>query len=129
MKKLTLIMVMFLAACTKIDLPAPQVIDLGVQSQSTSIKSITQLGNVVTAEFETTPGAKYSVQIVPFGSEEPARKDGFTADNTTTKKVYDLSSLKRMDYDLIFIDISGKEVKYGSNPSLLYTIPNRKNSF
>ena len=112
MKKLTLIMVMFLAACTKIDIPAPQVIDLGVQSQSTSIKSILQAGNVVTAEFETTVGSKYSVQIVPFGSEEPIKKDGFTAESTITKKVYDLSSLKKMDYDLIFIDISGKEVKY-----------------
>jgi hypothetical protein len=112
MKKLTLIMVMFLAACTKIDLPAPQVIDLGVVSQSTSIKSITQSGNVITAEFETTPEAKYSVQIVPFGSDEPVKKDGFTASNAVTKKVYDLSSLKKMDYDLIFIDISGKEVKY-----------------
>ena len=112
MKKLTLIMVMFLTACTKIDIPAPQVIDLGVQSQSTSVKSITQSGNIVTAEFETTVGSKYSVQIVPFGSEEPVKKDGFTAENTLTKKVYDLSSLKKMDYDLIFIDISGKEVKY-----------------
>jgi hypothetical protein len=112
MKKLTLIMVMFLAACTKIDLPAPQVINLGVVSQSTSIKSITQSGNVITAEFETTPEAKYSVQIVPFGSDEPVKKDGFTASNAVTKKVYDLSSLKKMDYDLIFIDISGKEVKY-----------------
>ena len=106
-------MVMFLAACTKVATPpTPTAIDLGVQSQSTSIKSITQSSNVVTAEFETTPGAKYSVQIVPFGSDEPAKKDGFTADNMVTKKVYDLSSLKRMDYDLIFIDISGKEIKY-----------------
>jgi hypothetical protein len=114
MKKLTLIMVMFLAiaACRKIEVPPTQAIDLGVQSQSTSIKTISQVNNIVTAEFETTPGAKYSVQIVPFGSDEPAKKDGFTADNTITKKVYDLSSLKRMDYDLIFIDISGKEIKY-----------------
>ena len=112
MKKATLIMVMFLAACTKVDLPAPQVIDLGVVSQSTSIKSISQAGNIVTAEFETTVGSKYSVQIIPFGSEEPVKKDGFTAENALTKKVYDLSSLKKMDYDLIFIDISGKEVKY-----------------
>ena len=112
MKKATLIMVMFLAACTKVDLPAPQVIDLGVVSQSTSIKSISQSGNVVTAEFETTVGSKYSVQIIPFGSEELVKKDGFTAENALTKKVYDLSSLKKMDYDLIFIDISGKEVKY-----------------
>ena len=112
MKKLTLIMVMFLTACTKIDIPAPQVIDLGVQSQSTSVKSITQSGNIVTAEFETTVGSKYSVQIVPFGSDEPSKKDGFTSESTITKKVYDLSSLKKMDYDLIFIDISGKEIKY-----------------
>lgn len=112
MKKATLIMVIFLAACTKIDLPAPQVIDLGVVSQSTSIKSIAQSGNIVTAEFETTPEAKYSVQIVPFGSDEPVKKDGFTASSIVTKKVYDLSSLKKMDYDLILIDISGKEIKY-----------------
>ena len=105
-------MVMFLAACTKIATPPTPTIDLGVVSQSTSIKAISQVNNVITAEFETTPGAKYSVQIVPFGSEEPAKKDGFTADNTITRKVYDLSSLKRMDYDLIFIDISGKEIKY-----------------
>jgi hypothetical protein len=114
MKKATLIMVMFLAvtACRKIEVPPTPTIDLGVVSQSTSIKSITQSGNVVTAEFETTPEAKYSVQIVPFGNDEPVKKDGFTASNTVTKKVYDLSSLKKMDYDLILIDISGKEIKY-----------------
>jgi len=99
-------------SCTKIVIPTPQVIDLGKISTSTAIKSISQSGNVVTAEFETTVGSKYSVQIVPFGSEEPSKKDGFTAESTITKKVYDLSSLKKMDYDLIFIDISGKEVKY-----------------
>jgi hypothetical protein len=83
-----------------------------VTSTATSIKSIHQNGNTVTAEFETTVGSKYSVQIVPFGSEEPVRKDGFTATELITKKVYDLSGLSKKDYDLIFIDISGKEVKY-----------------
>jgi hypothetical protein len=112
MKKATLIMVMFLAACTKIATPPTPTIDLGVKSQSTAIKSIYQQSNIVTAEFETTPGAKYSVQIVPFGSEKPAMVQGFTADATIVKKTYDLSTLKRMDYDLIFIDISGKEIKY-----------------
>lgn len=112
MKKLILISIIFLAACTKIDVPAPQAIDLGVKSTSTSIKSIHQVGNTVTAEFETTIGAKYSVQIVPFGSDEPVKKDGFTATDITTKKVYDLSTLAKKDYDLIFIDISGKEIKY-----------------
>lgn len=112
MKKIILISVLFLAACTKIDVPAPRTIDLGVTSTSTSIKSIYQNGNIVTAEFETTVGSKYSVQIVPFGSEEPIRKEGFTANEIVTKKVYDLSGLAKKDYDLIFIDISGKETKY-----------------
>ena len=112
MKKATLIMVMFLAACTKIA-PVPQpTIDLGVQSQATGIKSIVQTNNTVTAVFETTPGAKYSVQVIPFGSEKPAFKEGFTANDATTQKIYNLSTLTKSDYDLIFIDISGKEIKY-----------------
>jgi hypothetical protein len=112
MKKATLIMVMFLAACTKIDLPAPQVIDLGVQSQATGIKSVVQVNNTVTAVFETTPGAKYSVQVIPFGSDKPSFKEGFTANEATTQKIYNLSTLSKSDYDLIFIDINGKEVKH-----------------
>jgi hypothetical protein len=112
MKKATLIMVMFLAACTKIA-PTPQpVIDLGVKSTSTGIKFISQAGNTVTAEFETTIGSKYSVQIIPFGSEEPVKKEGFTATEIITRKIYNLSDLAKKDYDLIFIDVNGKEVKY-----------------
>jgi len=114
MKKLTLITVMFLAACTKVD-TVPVVknnIDLGVTSVSTSIKNIKQSGNIVTADFSTTVGAKYSVQIVPFGSDVPVKKEGFTAMDTVTTKTYDLSTLLKSDYDLIFIDISGKEIKY-----------------
>lgn len=99
-------------SCRKVDLPPVQVIDLGTTSTSTAIKSITQTGNIVTAEFETTIGAKYSVQIIPFGSEIPSKKEGFTATEGVTKKVYDLSDLTKKDYDLVFIDISGKEVKY-----------------
>lgn len=112
MKKVILTMVMFLAACTKVVTPPNPAIDLGVKSTSTAIKSISQTGNIVTAEFETTVGSKYSVQIVPFGSEEPVRKEGFTATEATTQKIYNLSDLARKDYDLIFIDINGKEVKY-----------------
>jgi hypothetical protein len=99
-------------ACTKVDIPAPEPINLGTKSVATSIKSVTQVSNTITAEFETTVGAKYSVQIVPFGKEEPVKKEGFTATETVTKKVYNLSSLAKQDYDLIFIDIDGKEVKY-----------------
>lgn len=99
-------------ACTKVDIPAPEPINLGVKSEATAIKSISQVGNTVTAEFQTTVGAKYSVQVVPFGKEEPVKKEGFTATEELTKKVYDLSSLTKQDYDLIFIDINGKEVKH-----------------
>ena len=105
-------MVIFLAACTKIVSPPSPIMDLGVKSTSTSIKSINQTGNIVTAVFETTVGAKYSVQIVPFGSEEPVKREGFTATEVITQKTYNLSDLARKDYDLIFIDINGKEVKY-----------------
>lgn len=99
-------------SCRKVDLPTPEVINMGVKSETTSIKSIGQSNNIVVVEFNTTAGAKYSVQIVPFGSDEPVRKDGFTATDTVTKKVYNLSDLAKKDYDLIFIDISGKEIKY-----------------
>lgn len=99
-------------SCTKIDIPQPQVIDLGVKSTSTTIKSISQTGNIVTAEFETTVGSKYSVQIIPFGGETPSKKEGFTATESITKKVYDLSDLSKKYYDIVFIDISGNETKY-----------------
>lgn len=109
---LSFILIFVVYSCTKIELEEPTPINLGVQSMSTSIKSITQSGNIVTAEFETTIGAKYSVLIVPFGKEEPVKKEGFTATEEVTKKVFDLKQLAKQDYDLIFIDINGKEVKH-----------------
>jgi hypothetical protein len=98
--------------CRKNDLPKPLAIDLGKKSISTSIKTIIVKDNIVNVIFETTVGAKYSVQIVPFGSEEPIKKEGFTANDNTTAKSYDLSDLPKKNYDLIFIDISGNEAKY-----------------
>ena len=109
---LLFILIFVIYSCTKIELEEPQPINLGVQSTSTSIKSITQSGNIITAEFATTVGAKYSVLIVPFGKEDPVKKEGFTATEEITKKVFDLKQLAKQDYDLIFIDINGKEVKH-----------------
>jgi hypothetical protein len=106
------ILIFVIYSCTKIELEEPTPINLGVQSTSTSIKSITQSGNIVTAEFATTVGAKYSVLIIPFGKDEPVKKEGFTATEEVTKKVFDLKQLAKQDYDLIFIDINGKEVKH-----------------
>jgi hypothetical protein len=111
MKKLILITAITLAGCTKVDLPEPQPINLGTVSTSTSINKLTQVGNTVTAEFNVTIGSKYSVQIVPFGEEKPAKIEGFTADESLVTKTYDLSSLKKMDYDIILIDVAGTETK------------------
>ena len=99
-------------SCRKVDLPAPQMIDLGKESASTSIKSLSKSGNIVTVDYQVTVGSKYSVQIIPFGSYEPAIKQGFTADAELVTKTYDLSSLKKMDYDLVLTDIKGVEIKY-----------------
>lgn len=89
-----------------------EIIDMGTVSTTTTIKTVTQNNNVIKATFETTIGSKYSVQILPFGSDVPVKKYGFTAEDNLTIKEYDLNGLEKKDYDLIFIDISGKEVKY-----------------
>jgi PBP1b-binding outer membrane lipoprotein LpoB len=117
MKKAQVILVILtiivaLGSCRKSDIVPMPKIDLGTKSTSTAIKSIVQTDNTVVAQFETTVGAKYAVQIVPFGSEEPVKNYSFTATDDVTTKTYDLSGLVRSDYDLIFIDVDGKEVKY-----------------
>lgn len=100
-------------SCTKFEdeISAP-TIDLGAKSTSTAVKSIKQEGSTVTAVFLTTPGAKYSLQVVPFGSEDPVKKEGFTAGSEETLKVLNLSDLPKNYYDVLFIDIDGKEVRY-----------------
>ena len=111
MKKLLLIVLIALAGCRKIDVTPMPIIDLGKESTITAIKSSSLINNTLNIAFATTEGAKYSVQIVPFGKDEPVVKDGFTANDTIVVKKYDLSKLAKMDYDLIFIDVKGKEQK------------------
>ena len=115
-KKLIVITVIlgFVFGCQKYEEVYPETpqINLGKISELTAIKLVKQDNNIVTAVFSTTPGAKYSIQIIPFGSETPIIKEGFTANNTEASRIFDLSDLPKKDYDLIFIDISGKEVKY-----------------
>lgn len=109
----TALSLLTLAACTNYEqeVITPQI-NLGVKSTSTAINSIKQTENTVTAVLETTPGSKYSIQIIPFGSEIPAKKEGFTATELLTTKYLNLSELPKRGYDFIFIDIDGKEVKY-----------------
>ena len=114
MKKLIPILLLLIVGCTKVDIQPvqPEVIDLGNNPISTSISRISRSENTIFVEFNVTPGAKYSVQFIPFNSDEPSKIEGFTADNEIVTKTYDLSSLKRMDYNMIFIDVKGNETKY-----------------
>jgi len=115
MKKILSILifsVLFLQGCFNPYYDEMPEIDLGAKSTSTNIKSVFQNGNIVIIEFETTVGSKYSVQIIPFGQETPIKKEGFTAVDTTTKRVYNLTEEPKGYYDLVFLDISGKDIKY-----------------
>lgn len=100
-----------LAGCKKIKYVDPYTIDLGKESKTTAIKSSSMTNNILNVQFSTTQGAKYSVQVVPFGKYEPVFKDGFTAEDSVTSKKYDLSKYNKMDYDLIIIDVKGSEQK------------------
>ena len=114
-KLITIIIILgFVIGCTKYEekyYETPEI-NLGKKSVLTAIKYVKQDSNIVTAVFATTPGAKYSIQIIPFGSETPVIKEGFTANNIQASRIYNLSNLPRKDYDLIFIDIDGNETKY-----------------
>ena len=105
-------MVVFLAAFTKVVQPPYPVINLGKEAKTTSIRKVTPIvsnGNI-TVELGVTQGAKYSLQVTNILDEE-LKTFGFTADDTIYIKSLDLTSLKNGDYNLVLIDISGKETK------------------
>jgi len=112
MKKVLVTMVVLLTACTKVVNPPIPSIDLGKVATSTSIKKVTPVvsnGNI-TVELSVTQGAKYSLQVTDLLDEE-VNTFGFTADDTIYIKKLDLTSLKTGDYNLVLIDIAGKEVR------------------
>lgn len=113
MKKilLTALTVGLLVGCTEPEIFTPDIMNLGSDPVSTSIISRKQDGNKIDITFSTTPGAKYSVQVYPFGIDEPIKIFKFTATEETTNQIYDLSGLEKRDYDLIFIDVKGNETK------------------
>ena len=119
MKELKTLLGLYLAivvatiACTKtVNTPTPAAIDLGVKSTSTAISGVTQQNSIITAEFTVTQGSKYSVQMIPFNSFTPVFTEGFTANSNSVTKVYNVSKILKSDYNLVLIDVSGKEVKY-----------------
>ena len=107
-----LLIIVTVIACTKIDIPAPQVIDLGKQSTSTSIVSLSTvlIKDKVDVTMNLTPGAKYSLRLIDL-NDNVKKSTGFTADNTLVVRTLDYSDVKTGDYTLELIDISGKEYK------------------
>lgn len=97
-------------SCRKVIEAAP--IDLGKAATSTAISKVTPLisdGNV-TVEMNLTSGAKYSLQVTDLLDKE-LKTFGFTADKDIYIKNLNLSSLKNGDYNLVLVDISGRETK------------------
>jgi len=109
---LYIMIIVTVIACTKIDVPAPQVIDLGKESTSTSIISLSTMliKDKVDVTMSLTPGAKYSLRLIDLNNDVK-KSVGFTADNTLVVRTLDYSDVKTGDYTLELIDISGKEYK------------------
>ena len=109
---LYIMIIVTVIACTKIDVPTPQVIDLGKESTSTSIISLSTvlIKDKVDVTMSLTPGAKYSLRLIDLNNDVK-KSIGFTADNTLVVKTLDYSDVKTGDYTLELIDISGKEYK------------------
>lgn len=107
-----LLIIVLIIACTKVDIPVPQVIDLGKQSTSTSIVSLSTvlIKDKVDVTMNLTPGAKYALRLIDLNNDVK-KSVGFTADNTLVVRTLDYSDVKTGDYTLELIDISGKEYK------------------
>lgn len=112
MKKIILICsILFISGCTKVY--SPIQMDLGRVPEFTSIKAISPIvsdGKSVTVELLLTPGSKYSLQVTNLLDQE-LKVFGFVADGQSVSKTLDLSSLDRGDYNIVLIDVKGKETK------------------
>jgi hypothetical protein len=109
---LYIMIIVTVIACTKVDVPMPQVIDLGKVSTSTAIVSLSTalIKDKVDVTMSLTPGAKYSLRLIDLNNDVK-KSVGFTADNTLVVRTLDYSDVKTGDYTLELIDISGKEYK------------------
>jgi hypothetical protein len=110
MKKILLITLVLLVGCRKVDFPLP--IDLGVQAKSTNITKVHPIisnGQII-VDMNVTSGAKYSLQVTDL-LDNKIKTFGFTADNDIYTRKLDLTDLKNGDYNLVLIDIAGKEIR------------------
>ena len=105
------IFLMILVSCQDIEVLEKETINLGATATGTDITSIVVANKSTTVVANTTAGAKYSLQVYPFGKTEPVKTVGFTADSDATIKTINLNELPVGMYDLHLIDISGTIIK------------------
>lgn len=106
-----LLLVIFFFACSDLEKFESPELNLGAKATSTEILSVTSVSAKVTVMYAVTAGAKYSVQVYPFGASEPAKTLPLTAEEDITTKVYDFTDLPDGLYDLTLTDISGTSIK------------------
>lgn len=110
--ELSLVLFLFIIACTKVNAPAPVSIDLGKEATATAITDLSTAVTTgeVTITMSVTPGAKYSLQLIDLKGDVKYAT-GFTADNELVIKKLNYSDVNSGDYTITLIDIKGKEYK------------------
>ena len=112
MRKLLFLLIFIFAGCTKIPVLPPKV-ELGAIPTSSVINKVSPIvsdGSNVVVEMTLTTDAKYSLQVTDL-LENELKVVGFTAESSKVTKRLDLSELKNGDYNLVLIDIQGRENK------------------
>lgn len=112
MRKLLFLLIFIFAGCTKIPVLPPKV-ELGAIPTSSVINKVSPIvsdGSNVVVDMTLTTDAKYSLQVTDLLDNE-LKVLGFTAESSKVTKKLDLSSLKSGDYNLILIDIQGREYR------------------
>ena len=103
--------IVLLIACTKHVDTAIAPIDLGKQSTGMSFSSLPTVSNGnVTFSVQTTPGAKYSIQVTDLSGDIKV-KQGLLATDTIQKVSLPLNKLNVGIYDVVVMDIQGNEIK------------------
>lgn len=113
MKKILFLLCLILViySCQDLMKLDEEPINLAEKTTSTQILNVQAVAGKVTATFEVTVGDKYSVQVYPFGSLDPVKSMGFTADKAVVMNMYDLTDLPDGLYDLTLTGISGVSIK------------------
>jgi tetrahydromethanopterin S-methyltransferase subunit E len=105
------IFLIILLSCQDLEVLEKETINLGATATGTDITSIVVANKSTTIVANTTTGAKYSIQVYPFGGGDPVKTVGFTASSEATIKTINLNDLPVGMYDLHLIDISGTIIK------------------